>query len=96
MDPQDRVERIAQLAELIAELAAALAEDAAVPATPATEPVALLDIGEAARQLGISRAKLYEGPIKHGDLLTVLIGGRRLVPRSALETYVAALVARAS
>jgi hypothetical protein len=46
--------------------------------------------------LGISRAKLYDGPIKRGELLTVLIDSRRLVPRSALDAYVADLIERAS
>ncbi len=87
-------DRIAQLAELIAQLALALSEESA--AAPAPEPVVLLDITEAARLLGISRAKLYDGPIKRGELLTVLIDSRRFVPRTALDTYVAALIDRAS
>jgi hypothetical protein len=86
--------RVAQLAELIAQLALALSEESAAP--PAPEPVVLLDIAEAARLLGISRAKLYHGPIKRGELLTVLIDSRRFVPRSALDAYVAALIDRAS
>ncbi len=45
----------------------------------------LLDIAEAALLLGVSRAKLYEGPIKRGELVTVLIDSRRLVPRPALD-----------
>ncbi len=87
-------DRIAQLAELIAQLALALSEESA--AAPAPEPVVLLDITEAARLLGISRAKLYDGPIKRGELLTVLIDSRRFVPRTALDAYVAALIDRAS
>jgi hypothetical protein len=86
--------RISQLAQLISELALALAEESAAP--PAPEPVVLLDIAEAARLLGVSRAKLYDGPIKRGELLTVLIDSRRFVPRSALDAYVAALIDRAS
>ena len=56
----------------------------------------LLDVEEAARQLGISRAKLYDGPIKRGELLTVLIASRQLVPRPALGVNVATLIERAS
>jgi hypothetical protein len=93
-DRTDRTDRIAQLAELIAELALALPQEPAMP--PAPEPVVLLDITEAARLLGISRAKLYDGPIKRGELLTVLIDSRRFVPRTALDAYVAALIDRAS
>ena len=55
-----------------------------------------LDVEVAAGLLGISRAKLYDGPIKRGELLTVLIDSRRLVPRSALDAYVATLIERAS
>ncbi len=90
-----RVDRIAQLAELIAELAAVLTEESAAPAA-VPEQAVLLDVAEAARMLGISRAKLYDGPIKRGELATVLIGTRRLVPRSALDAYVADLTARYS
>lgn len=35
----------------------------------------LLDIGEAARLLGISRAKLHEGPAKHGEPVVVMVAG---------------------
>jgi excisionase family DNA binding protein len=93
--PGARADRIAQLAELIAELAAALAEESDPP-PPGNEVVVLIDVEEAARLLGISRAKLYDGPIKRGELLTVLIDSRRLVPRSALDAYVATLIERAS
>ncbi|HZZ98102.1 MAG TPA: helix-turn-helix domain-containing protein [Jatrophihabitantaceae bacterium] len=91
--PENRSDRLAQLAEMIAELAAALAEP---DPPPAAEAVVLLDVEEAARLLGISRAKLYDGPVKRGKLLAVLIDSRRLVPRSALDAYVTALIERAS
>ena len=87
-------DRLAQLAALIAELADAVTSQPDVAA--ADDAPVLLDIDEAARLLNVSRAKLYEGPIKHGELLTVFIGARRLVPRTALDAYVAALVDRAS
>jgi len=86
-------ERLAQLAALIAELAETVT---AAPPSPAVEVPVLLDIDEAARLLNVSRAKLYEGPIKHGDLVTVFIGSRRLVPRTVLDAYVAQLIERAS
>ncbi|MBE7189757.1 helix-turn-helix domain-containing protein, partial [Jatrophihabitans endophyticus] len=94
LSSNDRAGHLAELAQLIAQLAAALAEDAAEPATPVEAPPVLLDITDAARLLGISRAKLYEGPIKRGELLTVLIDSRRLVPRTALDAYVASLGGR--
>ncbi|HEY2296849.1 MAG TPA: helix-turn-helix domain-containing protein [Jatrophihabitans sp.] len=90
-------EHLAQLAERIAELAAALANDSAEPAARSqVEPPVLLQVEEAARLLGISRAKLYDGPIRRGELVTVLIDSRRLVPRTAVDAYVATLIHRVS
>lgn len=91
-EPSDRT---AQLAELIAELAAALAAEPPAPEL-VDPPVELLEIKEAPGLLGVSRGLRYEGPIKRGELLTVYIEARRLVPRSAPGAYVAALIEGAS
>lgn len=52
----------------------------------------LLNIDEAAQQLGIGRTKTY-ALIKSGDLESVQIGRLRRVPRSAIDEYAARLVA---
>lgn len=45
---------------------------------------------EAAAVLSLSRTAIF-GLIKSGDLHTVKIGGRRRIPRSSIEQYVARL-----
>lgn len=51
---------------------------------------ALLNVEEAARRLGIGRTKMY-ALISAGDVETVNIGRRRLVPPECLDNYVKAL-----
>lgn len=46
--------------------------------------------GEAAAQIGISRAKLYQ-LLSDGSLPSLRIGRRRLIRRQALEDYLDAL-----
>ena len=60
-------------------------------------PHRMLSVQEAAGELGISRSLTYE-LLSSGALRSVKIGRRRLVPREAIETYIASLlpVARAS
>ena len=48
-------------------------------------------IPEAAEQIGIS-ARVMERLIKDGEVTSVLIGRRRLVPHDALEDYIGRLV----
>ena len=48
-------------------------------------------IPEAADQIGIS-ARVMERLIKGGQISSVLIGRRRLVPHDALEDYIGRLV----
>jgi len=43
-----------------------------------------LTVTEAAQALGVSRNKAYEAA-KRGEIPTIKIGGRILVPRAALE-----------
>ncbi|MBC9005080.1 helix-turn-helix domain-containing protein [Micromonospora aurantiaca] len=59
-------------------------------------PKLLYNVGEAAEQLGgISTRTLY-ALIRSGELESVTIGSRRLVPDAALEEYVEKLRAKAS
>ena len=43
-----------------------------------------MTVMEAAKTLGVSRNKAYEGA-RRGEIPTIKIGGRILVPRAALE-----------
>jgi excisionase family DNA binding protein len=54
-------------------------------------PKLLLPIPDVAEALGIGRSKAWE-LIASGELSTVRIGRRRLVPIAALERYVTGLV----
>jgi len=54
------------------------------------EPAMLFAIHEAADILGIGRTNVY-ALLKTGKLQSVRIGGRRLIPRTALEQFVADL-----
>ena len=47
-----------------------------------------LRVNEAAAQYGISRSTIYK-IMAEGTLRTVKIGGRRLIPRDALEALIA-------
>jgi excisionase family DNA binding protein len=54
----------------------------------ATEPKRAFTINEAARIYSISRSSLYL-LIKAGTLPNVTVGGRRLLPRDAMEALIA-------
>lgn len=45
-------------------------------------------VGEAASLLGIGRNSAYEG-VKSGEIPSIKIGGRILIPRTALEAKLA-------
>lgn len=51
---------------------------------------ALLPVDEAARRLGIGRTTVF-GLIRTGELRSVSVGRRRLVPADAIEAFVAKL-----
>lgn len=51
----------------------------------------LLSVDEAARLLGIGRTVVYR-LLSQGNLRSVKVGGRRLVPRSAVDAFVDELV----
>jgi excisionase family DNA binding protein len=55
--------------------------------TPFNERVAV-SVSRAVEIIGIGRTKLYEF-IESGELKTVKIGGRRLVPLDAIRAFVA-------
>lgn len=81
----------ARLDAALAELAAAIRDEfAATAAQRAPDgPPALLSIAETARRLAIGRSALY-GLIAAGDLRTIKVGRRRLVPADALAEFVQA------
>ncbi|HSW43084.1 MAG TPA: excisionase family DNA-binding protein [Patescibacteria group bacterium] len=81
----------AALAELVEALRAELVETRPDPGAPER----LLSVDEAARTLGIGRSMLY-AEIAHGRLRSLRVGRRRLVPASAIATYVAAAAGRGS
>jgi excisionase family DNA binding protein len=62
-----------------------------VNATNESAPI-LFSVLEAARSCGIGRTKLLE-LVAAGEIRTIRIGKRRLVPRAELERYVASRTA---
>ena len=56
------------------------------------EPALLYPVSEAAQLLGIGRTNVYY-LMNDGKLASVRIGSRRLIPRAALESFVAELPA---
>ena len=54
------------------------------------EPALLYPIADAAALLGISRSNLY-CLMRAGEVRSVRIGSRRLIPRAALESFVETL-----
>lgn len=57
---------------------------------PAVVPAVLYNVDEAAEALRLSRTRMYE-LIRSGQLRTVKVGARRLVPVTALTEYVTGL-----
>jgi excisionase family DNA binding protein len=53
-------------------------------------PARLLSVIETARELGISRSLVYE-LLTSGALRSAKIGRRRLIPREAVEEFIAGL-----
>jgi excisionase family DNA binding protein len=64
-----------------------------VPKTP--EPKVLYRAEEAAEIMSLSRTAVF-GLIRSGDLDAIKVGGRRRIPRSSIEDYVARQLARSS
>jgi excisionase family DNA binding protein len=78
-----------RLEAAIRDLAAAIRAEVPSAVEP-DAPVALLDVREAARRLGISRTTLY-GEIGAGRVRSIKIGRRPIVPADALANYVRTL-----
>jgi excisionase family DNA binding protein len=74
------------MAELIEAMAEAVRTEAA--SGPAT-PDRLYSVDEAASHLGIRRSLLYD-LIGRGDLRTIVVGRRRLVPAASLSEFIRA------
>jgi excisionase family DNA binding protein len=55
------------------------------------DDVMLLSVDEAATVLGIGRTNVY-ALINRDELKSVKVGGRRLIPRAALEAFVIGLL----
>ena len=57
-----------------------------VPVAP-TDGALLLSVAEAAKALGVSRGSLYE-LVNAGEVKSIQIGRRRLIPRTALIEFI--------
>ena len=55
-----------------------------------TEEIMLFSVDQAAALLGIGRTNVY-ALMRDGKLRSVKVGGRRLIPRTALVSFVAGL-----
>jgi excisionase family DNA binding protein len=54
----------------------------------------MLSVEEAAGALNLGRTKVY-GLVRRGELFSIKEGGRRLVPRSAIQAFIFARMERA-
>jgi excisionase family DNA binding protein len=77
-----------RLAAAMAELIEALREELRSETRPPA-PDRLLDVDEASSALGIGRSKAYD-LIAAGELHSVKVGRRRLVPAASIATYIRA------
>jgi excisionase family DNA binding protein len=57
-----------------------------------TEEPLLLDVPAIARMTSLGKSKIWE-LIASGELMSVKVGARRLIPREAVEAFVAGLIA---
>jgi excisionase family DNA binding protein len=81
---------MSRLDDAVAELAAAIrAEIAAELARRDDRPPELLSIEQAAQRLGIGRTATYDA-IGRGELRSIRIGRRRLIPADAIRERVGA------
>ncbi|MEK6720536.1 MAG: excisionase family DNA-binding protein [Chloroflexota bacterium] len=77
-----------RLAAALAELVDALRADVIAELAPiAKAPDRLLSVDEAANALGIGRTAVY-GEIQADRLRSIKVGRRRLVPATAIATYI--------
>ncbi len=85
-----RANRLQRLcSELEAELAELVHQAVSVAASPRDDPPALLSVQDCADLLGLSRTTTFS-LIREGRIRSIKVGTRRLVPRTAVEQFVAA------
>ena len=78
-----------RLAAALVELAEALREEVRAEAEAGSRPPdRLLSVGEASALCGVTRSTLY-GLIASGELRTIKLGRRRLVPSAAVAEFIA-------
>ncbi len=77
-----------RLEAAVRELVAALRDELRAETASEPPPDRLLDVREAATALGIGRSALY-AELGRGEVRSVKVGRRRLVPSSALGAYIA-------
>lgn len=79
-----------RLVAALSELVEALREEVRAEAAAGPRaPDRLLSVDEAAAMLGIGRSALYGGPIARGELRSVRVGRRRLIPAGAVSAFIA-------
>jgi excisionase family DNA binding protein len=79
---------MSRLEAALAELAEAIRAEVRAEAAPfPSAPDPLLSVADAARLLGIGRSRLYD-EIGRGDLRTIKVGRRRLIPTSSVEKFI--------
>jgi excisionase family DNA binding protein len=79
---------MSRLEAALAELAEAIRAEIRAEAAPFPgAPDLLLSVADAARLLGIGRSRLY-AEIGRGDLRTIKVGRRRLIPASSVEKFI--------
>ncbi len=88
-----RLERLA--AELAAEASELTAQAIALATQPAGPAPALLSVEDAARVLGLSRTTVFT-LVRTGELESIKVGSRRLVPRQSIDAFVAVGLAEPS
>jgi excisionase family DNA binding protein len=93
--PDDRLVAVRRQAAIVQQQCAALAREAAALATEVTElverpsPAPLsVSVDEAARLIGVGRSTMFS-LLEEGHIRSVKVGARRLVPRRALEEFLA-------
>lgn len=81
---------MSRLEAALAELAEAIRAEVRAEAAPfPSAPDPLLSVADAARLLGIGRSRLYD-EIGRGDLRSLKVGKRRLVPSGSIAAFIAA------
>jgi excisionase family DNA binding protein len=77
----------ARLEAAVAELVAAIVATLRAEAQGGTAPERLMSVVEAAAALGVGRSALYD-TIGVGDLRSIKVGRRRLIPASSVDKFI--------